>query len=115
MKYLKCLVFISFLVVLANAFEWKRGVKAIWAWDCDFSDKGNIGRESSKGEECEGKCRASPGCTHFTWASNWCFKKSGTVSKSDAFWKKDAVCGILDYIPPAPTQPATTSLPFGKT
>ena len=55
-----------------------------------------MGREQSKVEECGGKCRATSGCTHFTFLDGWCYKKSGSVSKSDAFAKKGVLCGILD-------------------
>ena len=84
---------------LVSAIEWKQGDRAIWAENCDFGESGNMGREQSSGELCGAKCRASSPCTHFTYLDGWCYKKSGSVSKNDAFPKNRVMCGILDNKP----------------
>ena len=70
--------------------------------DCDFNG-GDMGREQSKGEECGGKCSATPGCTHFSYQDGWCYKKSGTITQNNAFVKKGVMCGIIDGSSPSPS------------
>ena len=68
-----------------------------WAFGCDFEGR-NLKNVQIRGEDCGGRCYATPGCTHFTW-TQWnggtCWLKTGRVTKNDAFTTNDAsmVCG----------------------
>ena len=96
MKNYLFIVSICCLVIAGNAIDWQKGDGTLWAMDCDFND-GDMGREWSTGPECGGKCRATSGCTHFAFLNGWCYKKWGSVSLNDAFWKSGVVCGILYF------------------
>ena len=47
---------------------------------------------------CAKVCKNTHGCTHFVWSkdTNLCYKKSGIVTKSDAFSRSNNQCGLLD-------------------
>lgn len=53
------------------------------------------------GDQCGGKCAATQGCTHFTWTTyngGTCWKKYGSVTKSNAIAASDnsMICGIVE-------------------
>ena len=37
-----------------------------WAYNCDFNDY-DLSNAKVPGDQCSSKCKATPGCTHFTW------------------------------------------------
>ena len=56
-----------------------------------------MGKEKLKeGEDCAIKCDKTDGCTHYSSVNDYCFKKNGSVSQSDAVFKNGIVCGILN-------------------
>ena len=83
--------------------NWQEGDGAEWAFACDFKG-GDLSNAEIRGEDCGRRCINTPGCTHFTW-TNWnggtCWMKSGSVTKSDAFFTGDnsMVCGIITSVP----------------
>ena len=101
---MKCLIIISLMVSsILCQINWQPGD---WAFACDFRGA-DLTNAQIKGEDCGGRCAATSGCTHFTW-SNWnggtCWMKSGSVSKSDAYFNGDnsVICGILTGSNPNP-------------
>lgn len=82
-------------------FEWQSGDRCIWAYSCHF--RGNtIAKvyQPNTGAHCSGKCADTDGCTHFYWNGHteYCWLKSGSVSKSDAISNDSdnlVVCGII--------------------
>lgn len=89
-----------FLGIHLGGIDWQLGD---WAFGCDFhgNDMSNV---QTSGELCGGNCASSPGCTHFTWTTlngGTCWKKSGKVSKNDAYetGDKSMVCGIVGGSP----------------
>ena len=97
----------KFLIILAVTIsyiscqiDWQPGD---WAFACDFHG-GDLTNAQIKGEDCGGRCAATSGCTHFTWTTfngGTCWMKSGSVSRSDAFFTGDnsMVCGIISSSP----------------
>ena len=70
-----------------------------WAFNCDFVNH-DLSNVLSRGEDCSSNCEKTPGCTHYTWSSSnggTCWMKSGSASKSDAFYTPDnTVCGVIN-------------------
>jgi hypothetical protein len=65
---------------------------------CDFKGS-DLSNQKGSASSCAQTCASSSGCTHFTWTSyngGTCWMKSGSVSKSNAFYTGDQsmVCGI---------------------
>ena len=62
---------------------------------CDF--KGNdMGKVRTNRENCKIRCLSTPKCTHFTWSKGYCYKKSGLVTRRNAYNRLNYVCGIID-------------------
>ena len=83
-------------VTVTHAVSWNGNN---WALACDFHGN-DLANARISGEECGGRCAATPGCTHFAWTNfngGTCWMKSGSVCWNDAFDTGDhgMVCGIL--------------------
>ena len=65
--------------------------------NCDFFNNDIQMEKVSKVEDCIEACRTTLGCTHFRLINGECWKKYGSVTKLDAFWRGNrGVCGILE-------------------
>jgi hypothetical protein len=89
-------------ISLINAqINWQNGqpTGTTWAMACDFKNS-DLSNKQVAGADCANACASTSGCTHFTWTSyngGTCWMKSGSVSKSNAFYTGDQsmVCGIF--------------------
>ena len=98
MKFL--IVLVLTISSISCQIDWQPGD---WAFACDFHG-GDLTNAQIKGEDCGGTCASTSDCTHFTWTTfngGTCWMKSGSVSKSDAFFTGDnsMVCGIISSSP----------------
>ena len=79
----------------SKGIEWNQGDLSLWSLNCDFEGN-DISKEKLKeGEDCAVKCEDTPGCTHYSAVNDYCFKKKGSISQTDAINKLGVVCGIL--------------------
>jgi len=65
---------------------------------CNF-DQGSLEKMKMAKKDCAAKCRATSGCTHYTWNTTdlgTCWMFTGAVKNSDAYYTGDldSICGI---------------------
>ncbi|CAF0981213.1 unnamed protein product [Adineta steineri] len=70
-----------------------------WALSCDFNGN-DISHVITLSDDCEKKCFATSGCTHYTWNlynGGTCWMKNNNISKADAFSTNNSntICGII--------------------
>ena len=70
-----------------------------WAFNCDFHNS-DLSSIPSNCSDCSSYCLKTPGCTHFTWTSNFggtCWMKKGPVLKNNAFYDTSVnkICGVI--------------------
>jgi len=102
MKFLLVVACIA-IIKSANAINWNGN----WAMHCDFSNN-DLKSELSRGDQCSSKCQQTQCCTHFVWTDyngGTCWMKKGQISKHNAVYKNEAVCGVVpsnfnDVCPP---------------
>lgn len=91
---------VTILLVASNlisAIDWRIDDNdIIYASDCDFT--GNVMYEvRSTAQRCGPICKTTPGCTHFAWANDDCWLKQNSISRHQAFYAKNVLCGVVPY------------------
>jgi len=81
-----------------TSISWQTGADGQWALKCDFTGN-DLSNARSTGDKCSSVCKATAGCTHYTWTSfngGTCWMKRGAVTTANAIVSTDAsaVCGI---------------------
>lgn len=64
------------------------------AVNCDFKGHDYEKVNVTSYQECLNSCKIEAKCTHFSWSFSRCFKKTGPVNETDAFYSPGFFCGI---------------------
>ena len=105
MSFLKSIFYLNVCLNIIQIAYGQINWQGLWALNCDFYDN-DLSSAKVPGAECSNKCVQTSGCTHFSWNSyegGTCWMKKGLVSKSDAFYKANTVCGLVSTPGPLPS------------
>ena len=64
------------------------------AVNCDFKGNDYGKHKQTHNQKCLATCRTEDKCTHFSWSNSRCFKKTGPVNQTDAFYRSGYLCAI---------------------